>query len=117
MANRSSLMYVKTRFVRLNFVCEDSYLADVLAFAQRTKQLDNLLEKFEYLDNYADRKCVTIIGTDFAPYSFSFCIKRDGEVWFNGGMIYHGDHDGYGSGSAPTFSVTLDKATGWRIHT
>lgn len=35
----------------------------------------------------------------------------------NGGLLYHGPHDAYGSGSGPTFAVTLNAVHGWSIHT
>ena len=35
----------------------------------------------------------------------------------NGGLIYHGAHDGGGDGGAPTFSVNLSPVNGWSIHT
>lgn len=59
---------------------------------------------------------------DFAPFSFGFGIEvrgRDGQYKhsFSGGLIYHGEHDGFGSGSAPTFSVCLESTNGWSIHT
>ncbi len=34
-----------------------------------------------------------------------------------GGIILHGKRDAYGSGQAPTFSVTLEKTEGYSIHT
>lgn len=38
--------------------------------------------------------------------------------WFTGGLIYHGTHDLYGAGIAPTFSVSLGRTEpGWEIHT
>jgi hypothetical protein len=49
---------------------------------------------------------------DGAPLSFTW---RAGG--FMGGLLFHGPHDGYGSGASPTFSVTLTPAYGWRIHT
>jgi len=58
------------------------------------------------------------IGCDFDPYSFSFAeILADGRCGVCGGIIYHGARDGFGGGTAPTFSVTLDQAEGYRIHT
>lgn len=36
---------------------------------------------------------------------------------YNGGIIFHGSHDGYGSGSAPTFSVCINPTDGYSIHT
>lgn len=37
--------------------------------------------------------------------------------WFNGGLIFHGDHDGGGDGGMPTLSVCLQPTDGWAIHT
>lgn len=44
-------------------------------------------------------------------------VKAEYQHWFNGGLIFHGSHDGYGSGSAPSFSCTLTPTDGWSIHT
>ena len=44
-------------------------------------------------------------------------IEKYYSRWFVGGLIYHGQHDGFGDGSGPTFSVTISKSTGWSIHT
>lgn len=65
------------------------------------------------------RPIQTNISTDFAPYSFYFvkCDIATGKVIMNGGIIFHGSHDGYGSGQSPTFSVCLEPTTGWSIHT
>lgn len=59
---------------------------------------------------------------DFAPYSFGFVIESkdendDWSAWFQGGLLFHGAHDGDGSGSAPTLAVTLTPCVGWSIHT
>jgi len=109
--------------------------ADKLGPEMRTK----LDEQLEYLATYAggvNTRCV--IYKDFAPASFEFVMQRrkvvdvnadprdlhiddDNEAawvyWFNGGCIYHGPHDGWGSGAAPTFAVTLTRDHGWSIHT
>jgi hypothetical protein len=54
-----------------------------------------------------------ILYHDFAPLSFGFGFTK----WsLNGGMIFHGKHDGFGSGSAPTFSVCLNPTDGWSLH-
>ena len=59
-----------------------------------------------------------VIGCDFDEMSFTFCEQRnDGYTPTNGGIIYHGKRDGFGGGDGPTFSVTIDKAEGYRIHT
>jgi len=59
-----------------------------------------------------------VIGCDFDEMSFTFRENRsDGYTPTCGGIIYHGARDAFGGGGAPTFSVTLDEATGYRIHT
>jgi hypothetical protein len=62
-----------------------------------------------------------VLSPDFAPQSFEFCIERalgDGwEATLIGGLLFHGPHDGGGSGSAPTFAVSLTPSVGWSIHT
>lgn len=81
------------------------------------------LSEFGLSDDMAKDQIRCTLYHDFAPFSFSFVIERKAadsdtyESWFNGGLIYHGRHDGYGSGSAPTFSVSLTPSTGWQIHT
>ena len=58
------------------------------------------------------------IGCDFDELSFSFReILPDGREGICGGIIFHGERDGFGSGNGPTFSVTLDKTEGYQIHT
>ena len=97
-------------------------LDQVKAFAELIKDL-SLLECLSRLEQtekaYAERGelCETIIMNDFAPFSFYFEREVDNKFRNNGGIIWHGKHDGYGSGSAPTFSVSIDKAKGWQIHT
>jgi len=63
-------------------------------------------------------KGVVELYNDFSPLSFNWGIIRgDGTCPFNGGMIFHGPHDGFGSGEAPTFSVCLNPEHGWSLHT
>lgn len=50
-------------------------------------------------------------GTSAGPHQTVY------ERWFNGGLIFHGNHDGFGNGSAPSFAVTLNPTNGWSIHT
>lgn len=47
----------------------------------------------------------------------TFSAPREWVYWFNGGLLYHGNHDGFGSGEAPTLAVTLNPTDGWSIHT
>jgi len=90
--------------------CEICEHAKGRPFAERL----SLIRCLETLGGFASAKRPVLYGVDFAPLSLSWAIDGGG---IHGGMIYHGPHDGNGSGSAPTFSVTLDNATGWRIHT
>jgi hypothetical protein len=63
----------------------------------------------------------TRIMWDFAPLSFYFIkevlINGKWERDYNGGIIFHGSHDGGGNGGAPTFSVNLTPVDGWATHT
>jgi len=100
-----------------------------------------LLDKLEYLRTYGgDGAAVRVIlFKDFAPNSFEFVLEKRvtnperqarllvaghrvqhgilWERWFNGGLIFHGAHDGGGDGGAPTFSVNITPQSGWRVHT
>jgi len=98
----------------------------VKAFAKANGRMEQLQEKLDYLDTYADHEkeglTQCMLGYDWAPYSFSFLMmKKDSngefQPWFNGGLIFHGPHDGGGNGGAPTFSVCLSPTDGWSIHT
>jgi hypothetical protein len=62
----------------------------------------------------------TSIYNDYVPRSFYFLRKdKNDRTSGNGGIIFHGPHDGYGSGAPPTFSVSINdsKKTRWEIHT
>ena len=107
----------------------DGYLAKVLSSepAQRINGHQSLAERLYYLGTYADHandgRTRCILYPDFAPLSFMFNMERrqssdeDYQHWFNGGLIFHGDHDGGGNGGAPTYSVNLNPVDGWSIHT
>ena len=97
-------------------------LDEVKEFAAKVGKSEQLQKELDYLANYSDRETRCLLFTDFAPQSFQFTMEvknKDGEweYWFNGGLIFHGAHDGHGSGAAPTFSVTLTPTDGWSIHT
>ena len=103
------------------------YFDKVMQFAEQVGKLEQFKSKLNYLDNYAchesplDTKC--ILYPDFAPYSFEFVMlkrNKNGEYerWYNGGIIFHSSHDGYGAiGSAPTLAVCINPTDGWSIHT
>jgi hypothetical protein len=100
-------------------------------------------ERIHYLGMYANYDhpdhTFCVLFPDFAPLSFGFVMYVKAKAghgikpkewialehpelvgytaWFNGGLIFHGSHDGFGSGAAPTFSVTLTKTSGWSVHT
>jgi len=105
---------------------DQEYFNEVLYFAKTTGRQDQLQQKLDYLDTYAEHgdkgatRC--LLGKDFAPYSFGFIMQKrvaseEYDYWFNGGLILHGDHDNGGDGGAPTFSVCLGQINGWSIHT
>jgi hypothetical protein len=110
-----------------------SYLEEVVAFAKKVHLYDSdsnasLKNRLDYLARYGGKKqdgsdkTRARLFKDGAPYSFGFVIEAqdangDWTTWFNGGLLYHGPHDGNGSGSAPTYAVTLTLTTGWSIHT
>lgn len=104
----------------------DGLLASTLMTAVEMQD-SSLLKCIDRIKSYnAD---ITVVTDDYAPLSFQFGIYKrteqgqhriDGEqcqLVMNGGIIYHGKHDGGGNGSAPTFSVNLSPVTGWTIHT
>jgi Domain of unknown function (DUF4120) len=95
------------------------HLAVVREFADRTGQRAQFEEKLEDLTKWVSADGYTVnLYTDFAPYSFYWEeIAPNGKRSMNGGLIYHGQHDGGGNGSGPTFSVNLEPSNGWRIHT
>jgi len=64
------------------------------------------------ISGLAGKSSTARVHKDFAPLSFTWSANG----WF-GGLIFHGQHDGFGSGSAPTFSVCLESTHGWSIHT
>jgi len=105
-------------------VTENAYaeLAEARVHAERMSLADQLEERLRFLEEYAggeNTRCR--LFPDFAPYSFEFVMQRrvKGEwiYWFAGGLIYHGPHDGHGSGAGPAFAVTVEPTRGWSIHT
>ena len=80
-------------------------------------QDDSLNECLERLKRYSEFTEI-FNYSDPAPYSFYF-VKEDKYKGYlgDGEIIFHGSHDDFGNGSAPTFSVTMEPIKGWRIHT
>ncbi len=104
----------------------NGYLDEVKA-SEQAKAItgDNALTHvLAYLDGYAShRRTRCLLFKDWAPLSFGFLMQvwhepsQEFVAWFHGGVIYHGPVDGYGSGAAPSFSVTLAPTHGWSVHT
>ncbi len=94
-------------------------LAEIKAFASENFLLESFNNTFSRLENYSDKGFTVTLYSDFAPLSMEFSIKENDRLILYGGFIFHGPHDGYGKGGAPTFSVSLstDKKAGWSIHT
>src|SRR5665811_1053974 len=94
-------------------------LAEIKAFANKNVLTDSFNETFQAFENYSQQGFDVTLVADFAPLSLQFAVNRGGKYIRNGGFIFHGKHDGYGNGGAPTFSVSLstEKITGWSIHT
>lgn len=95
---------------------------EAMAFARKIGEFENFKQMIQYLHNYAGKeKTVCELYTDFAPHSFQFSMqrKREGgrlDMWFNGGMIYHGPLDNKGNCAEP-FTVQLAPNDGWSLHT
>ena len=95
------------------------HLASVREFADRTSQRTQFESHLSDLYRFISAEGYTVIlYEDFAPMSFYWEeIAPNGKRSMNGGLIYHGPHDGGGNGGAPTFSVSLEPGQGWAIHT
>jgi len=94
------------------------HLQAVREFADRTNQRQQFESRLSDLTAYLPDGWTVELYTDFAPYSFFWTeFSSTGQRGLIGGLIYHGQHDGGGNGSAPTFSVCLTPTSGWSIHT
>ncbi len=112
---------------------DQAHFDEVLAFAKKaglyepSAGTDNtngfLKNRLDYLEHYGKSDTTRVrLMPDGAPYSFYFVIEQknaagEWERLFNGGLLFHGPHDGLGSGSGPTFACTLTPTIGWSIHT
>ena len=98
--------------------CPPEYLEEVRQFADRTNQRQQFESRLSDLAAYLPDGWTVELYTDFAPYSFFWTeFSPTGQRGLIGGLIFHGQHDGGGNGSAPTFSVNLTPSNGWSIHT
>lgn len=107
---------------------DQKYFDEVVAFATKAGKYNggdnsSLKSRLDYLERYGgDDRTRVRLYRDRAPCSFGFVIEKKDAAgeWrhlFTGGLLYHGAHDGFGSGAAPTLAVTLDPTNGWSIHT
>jgi hypothetical protein len=96
-------------------------LAECEEFLNSIPDLDTRMKLWSTLQGSIDRiaaikknypESVGKLYWDHAPLSFGFAAGS-----LCGGLIFHGPHDGYGSGQGPTFSVCLEPTTGWQLHT
>jgi len=94
-------------------------LDEIQAYATKHGLTESFKKAFARLERYSQNSCEVNLYSDFAPLSLYFEVTHDGQLVLNGGFIYHGPHDGFGNGGAPTFSFCLDqnKVSGWAIHT
>lgn len=122
-------------FSRIDISACEEYFEEVERFADasgRKEQFLNRLKRLVWGDTSDEeltvwgRPCKKVrarLYKDFAPYSFEFVLEvlyEDENDWifqFNGGLIFHGDHDNGGDGGGPTFSVNLSPQDGWSVHT
>jgi hypothetical protein len=106
----------------------EKHLQDVRDQADKLGLREDLEAVLARLSTWGHReKSRCVLFKDFAPLSFAFNIEallEDGtyKFDFNGGLIFHGPHDGFGDGGAPSFSVDLgsvfgEQKPGWSIHT
>ncbi len=94
-------------------------LDEIRTYAKEHDLMESFNETYSRLENYSAKGYQVTLYSDFAPLSMEFSITNEDKLVLYGGFIFHGPHDGYGSGAAPTFSVSLstDKKAGWSIHT
>jgi hypothetical protein len=117
------------RIKKMLNIIDREHFAKVIEFSKKVGLEKNLQENLDFLASYAcnngeefdetKTRCDLYkdIGTE--PSFYFIMYKRTGKgesqeykKWFNGGCIFHGPHDGFGSGSAPTFSVCLNHTLG-----
>jgi len=94
-------------------------LDEIKAFATTHSLTESYENTYSRLERHSQNGYEVKLYSDFAPLSLYFEIFREGKFEMNGGMIFHGKHDGYGNGGAPTFSVSIEpeRCPHWEIHT
>ena len=97
------------------------HLEQVREFAFSAGLSEQLERQLHYLADYGHRGNQCVLGSDFAPHSFSFAMYRPGvkdarKLVFNGGLIFQGPSQP-ADGSFPSLTVSLNSGTGWFCHT
>lgn len=123
-------MHGSTANMPIHFPNEEAskYYHAVRAEAESRGLLDKFKARMAYLEHYGCSKekpdnAMVVLWKDFAPLSFSVLIKfkqADGTYkdFMDGALIFHGRHDGYGGGGAPTFAVSVTAVDeDWSLHT
>ncbi len=93
-------------------------LEQVREHARALGLFSQLERQLNYLAGYDGSQCV--LGYDFAPHNFSFCLyrpspKEERKFRFNGGLLWQGS-GAPADGSFPSLSVSLHNDTGLFIH-
>lgn len=96
------------RFTKCREMCRDLHLP-------QDKTIDGCIMR---LLGWYNWDSTIYICTDYDELSFYFYeVYANGTHGLNGGIIFHGKRDGYGSGQGPTFSACLEPTDGYSIHT
>ena len=106
-------------------ICQNKdHMNKVVKFAKKTGKIKSLVENLKFLNEYAGKQNTRcLIRKDWGTEpNFVFEMQRKDQegnyrFMFNGGLLFHGPHDGFGSGLGPTFAVTLNPTDGFSIHT
>jgi len=137
-ATSASAAPLPREVISMLIIENQAHFDEVIAFAKKSGKYEPaaaeeartsyLKNRLDYLESYGGKGAAgesrmrVRLFKDFAPYSFGFVIEERGadnqyQHVLTGGLLFHGAVDGYGSGSGPTFSVTLTPVDGWQIHT
>ena len=94
-------------------------LTEIQAYATENNLEESFMKALSKLQRNSIEGCEVALYSDFAPLSMYFEISSNGKFLLNGSMIFHGPHDQYGNGGAPSFSVSLEKeaVSWWQIYT
>ena len=80
--------------------CTNGRLEEIKAFAATHPMGESFTKSLQQLQSIEkDRGLICYLHTDYAPMSLYFVfrnIKKDNQTYMNGGVIYHGRHDGFG---------------------